>query len=243
MISSSKALQVVLAIGTVSAMLLVGGCSSQPQLTKEELKLKKLYGSEVAEDQEYIVHSAGFGVRPVHEPFVTTFLRRIGEDGIEFFTEEHMMDRDPRYYAGKLSAFFHHVNMFGAPDTALASLKTLVEHTFPAQGIRVLSDSSFSRGDYSVREFHWEIVGGGTSPVGQYHIDQGGSHSAEMRGAIVVTDDATYFVYLTENQLATRRLRSFVCGDREQVSAREASALMGDRFHRFLQGIRFSIDS
>ena len=240
MFKTRNVLQALLLAGSLSLVLLVGGCASEPSLTKEELELKRLYGREVAEDQEYIVQSAGFAVRPVLEPFVNTFMRRLGDDGILFFPDGHM-DRDPRFYAGRLSTYMLGINMFGSQQYALSNLKALVEHGHKPHPIRLVADTSFPLGEYNVRQFRWEIVDGGTSPVNQIQIDQGATRDAEMIGAIVTTGTATYLVSLTENHMSTFRYKSLKC-DADRVSVGEASAMMADRFRKFLSGVRFNIE-
>ena len=239
------------AIGTLTTLCIavvivmsVIGCASQPSLTKEELQLRKLYHREVAEDKDYVVRPAGFSARPVQEPFASTLMRRVGTDGIEFICEGHMMDRDPRFYAGKLSAYFSGTGMYDSSGSAVSNLELLVQHTQSPHTIISGRDSTFQLGENTVREFHWLLVHGGSVPLNNFQLDAGMSPDAEVVGAIVQTEKGSYLVYLLENKLYTFRSKGpAICADGwDNISAEQANNMMEQRFQQFLHGIRFDID-
>jgi hypothetical protein len=60
---------------------IAAACSSAPPMTRVELALQRRFGRDVAEERVYEITPAGLSVRPVTEPFVTTYLRRIGSTG------------------------------------------------------------------------------------------------------------------------------------------------------------------
>jgi hypothetical protein len=220
------------------------GCSGGAELTKEEQKLKARYYREVAQDREYQVKPAGFSVRPVHEPFETSFMRPIGTDGIEFFTEAHMLDRDPTYYAGKLSTYFFRNGMYDSSEYATANLKGLVEHSDHPYAIVESSDSVFELEGIHVHEFHWLLVGGGTAPFGDAAKSYFGlSRDAEVVGAIIHSEKGSYLAYLIENKLGTDRSKGPApCVDGwDVISQADASAGMEARFQKFLHGMRFDL--
>lgn len=229
-----------------SLVLFLEGCSATKSLTKQELRLKKLYYREVAKDKDYLVKPAGFIVRPVLEPFVVTYMRPRGTDGIEFFTETHMMDRDPRYCAGELSTYFDGVGIYDSSDRALYNLKMVVEHSSSPYTIKETTpDSIFDLDGNTACEFHWVIVNGSTVPLNgsQQYISSGvgASPNAEMIGAIVQTEKGPYLVYLVENSLPTNRVTGPNCGDWEDISQEEAATAMEQKFQQFLHQMRFNV--
>jgi hypothetical protein len=227
----------------IVSAIVVCGCSSGHDLTKEELRAQRYYRREVAEDREYEVRPAGFSIRPVREPFVATYLRRVGNDGIEFFSTGHMMDRDPKFYAGKLSTYFDGVGMYDSASHAITNLMAIVQNSHASYKIEAVSESTYELGDNLVREFRWNLLDGGSTPVNRYQASLGTSHDAEMIGAVIVTEKGTYLVYLVENKMYT--IFPHGCEPCRQgwdeISEKEASASMEGRFQEFLHGMRFDI--
>jgi hypothetical protein len=214
------------------------GCSSQSPLTKEELALQRRYGRTLAEDKEYTIGGGKFTVRPVLEPFIDIYARRIGDDAIEFTTIDHLMDRDYKFFAGRLSTYIDGVNMFDSPDSASVHLRYLLEHARPGRRIAVVSDSSTLHQGYPTRTFAWRIVNGGSSPVTDTTIAHGGSRDAVMLGSVVVADGAAYLIYLRENDVPSHRRTGPGCAQMEQCTVAEAASSMNSRFIAFLNNFR-----
>ena len=214
------------------------GCSSKSPLTKEELAVQRRYGRSLAEDTEYTIGGGKFTVRPVLEPFVDLYAHRIGDDAIEFTTIDHLMDRDYKFFAGRLSTYIDGVNMFDSPDSASVHLRLLLEHARPGQRIAVVSDSSTLHQGCPTRTFAWRIVNGGSSPVTDTTIAHGGSRDALMLGSVVVTDGAAYLIYLRENDVPSHRRTGQGCAQMEHCTVSEADSSMKSRFNAFLNNLR-----
>ena len=237
-------LTMVLIIICILLPFAFGGCSSGNQLTNEELRLQRLYHTEVASDREYIVKPAGFSVRPVQEKFVTTYMKQINTDGVEFFTYNHAMDRDPRFYAGKLSTYFLNNSMYDSSHWALSNLRSLVEHSHKSSRIQAGRDSIFNLNGNTVCKFRWLIVDGGTRPLDTSQTNLGLSRDAEMIGAVIQNEKGSFLVYLVENKLATFRPHGpEVCVvGYDTIGQPEASSNMEARFQEWLKGIRFDVN-
>ena len=219
--------------------LIVTGCGSPTHLTKEEIKLKKLYAREVAEDKEYIIAGSAFSVRPVLEPNTDNFMRRVGGDGIEFFTDAHLLDRDPRFFVGRLATYFQRTNMYETPDTGLASLRLLYEHSKPHHAIRVLADTNFTVRGFPTHQFVWEVTRRDAIPKEPAGQNRQADPNALIIGAVIVTDNAAILAYLSENELPTFQWRDLTCASTERWSVSEANARMEGRFREFFNNIRF----
>jgi hypothetical protein len=237
--SSPYSTYVLLAFLCTTLSLLATGCSSAPPLTKEERALKRQFGREVAEDRAYEVTPAGFSVRPVQEPFITTYYRRIGDDGILFWLDGEPQ-RDPKYYAGKLSTYLLGLDLYGADSTALASLQTLISHGNTPHQVRVLGDSVYQMHDRIVHQFDWKIIKGGTTAPTAQGMLKGEFPDAEMLGAIICSDRGTYLLYWVENELPGMTYTG-QCWDWGLVEQTQASARLKARFQRFVNGIQFDL--
>jgi hypothetical protein len=221
--------------------LLPSGCSSAPPLTKEELAFKRQFGREVAEDRSYEITPAGFSVRPVHEPFVTTYYRRVGDDGILFWPDADSQ-RDPKYYAGKLSTFLLGLDLYGSDSTALASLQTLISHGKTPHQVQVLGDSLYQMHDRAVHQFCWKIIKGGTvSPTAQGVLKRD-FPDALMLGAIICSDRGTYLLYWVENELPGMHYTGpMCCVNWQWITQSQASERLNARFQRFVNGVEFEL--
>ncbi len=238
--SSSSLMYLLLAPLCTAFSVLLAACSSTPPLTKEELALKRQFGRELAEDRAYEITPAGFSVRPVNESLVTTYYRRIGDDGILFWLDGESQ-RDPKYYAGKLSTYLLGLDLYGADSTALASLQTLISHGQAPHQVQVLADSLYRMHDRTVHQFYWKIIKGGTvSPTAQ-GVLKGDFPDALMLGAIICSDHGTYLLYWVENELPGMHYSGPMCSDWQWVTQSEASARLNARFQQFVNGVEFDL--
>jgi hypothetical protein len=230
----------VLAFLCTTLSLIAAACSSAPPLTKEELALKRQFGRELVEDRAYEITPAGFSVRPVQEPLVTTYYRRIGDDGILFWPDGESQ-RDPKYYAGRLSTYLLGLDIYGSDSSALPSLQTLISHGKVSHQVEVLGDSLYQMHDRTVHQFYWKIIKGGTvSPTAQ-GVLKGDFPDALMLGAVICSDHGTYLLYWVENELPGMHYTGPMCQDWQWVTQSEASARLNARFQRFVNGVDFDL--
>ena len=225
-------------------LLLFVGCASEKPLTKEELRIRKLYYREMAEDKEYYFKPAGFTVRPVLTPYVRNYMKNISSDGIEFSTDFFAEIRDTRFYVGKLSTYFFNTNMYDSLEYALSNIKSFVENSHKPFSVKVIYDSLYTLRDHPIRKFRWNIVNGGTFPLSEHQLKLGYSKNAEMIGAIIESDKGTYLVTLVENNLPTVKYKGWNhCSDGwDEVSDQEATQKMENKFTVFIQNISFDTD-
>lgn len=241
--TATLALSAILTLYIVLPLLLAG-CSSAPSLTKEEVRLRELYHRQVATDKIYHIHPAGFAVRPVLQPFLKTYVKRTGSVGIEFYTEDDMLGRDPKYYAGLLYTYFDGTAMYDSASSALYNLKMMEEHCHSAHVVEVTSpDSTFRINGNRVTEFHWTIANAGTVPLDAIRMLRlGKTTNAQMIGAIIQTDQGDYLAYLVENELSENLPNGpIVCvAGSHHVTETQGYLTMQQDFSRFLNGIRFN---